>query len=436
MKLLEAASIGRMHLPNRVVMAPLGTGGMGDPDGGYSLRVRDYLVERARGGVGLIISPMTVLDTETEPWVFKPAWLDPVLDDWSKINRLGEIVDEVHHYGTKFCVQLSPGLGRNAQAHAGFAPISASAVPSLWDPSVLCRPITVEEIQRLVKLFGNSVSLARRTGADAIEIHGYGGYLIDQFMSPAWNKRDDEYGGDAERRLRFPIELIEAARANGGPDMALIFKFTVQHSVDGARTLEEGIGLARRLQGLGVDALHLDVGSQDHWYELIPPVYMADAPWAHVAAAVKREVTIPVIAHGKLGRPEVAEAILTAGKADFVCLGRPLLADPAWVKKIREGTPDDIRPCIGCNVCETRIQNGRYISCAVNPECGNEARFRPVPTDEPKSVLVIGGGPAGMEAAIVAASRGHRVTLWERSPQLGGQLRPAGAPSFKQDIRR
>jgi 2-enoate reductase len=278
--------------------------------------------------------------------------------------------------------------------------------------------------------------MAKIAGVDAIEIHGYGGYLIDQFQTALWNKRTDEYGGDLDGRLRFTMELIGATRSAVGADLPIIFKFTPDHYIEGGRTMEEGLEIARRLERAGVDALHVDGGCYEVWNRAVPSMYEPPACQIELAAAVREVVEVPVIANGKLGNPELAESVIEEGKTDFVAIGRPLLADPDWTNKVKAGKLDDIRPCIGCNeACIGRGYEMKYLSCTVNPLTGMEKEYALTGVGSRKSVLVIGGGPGGMEAATVAASRGCEVTLWEKSERLGGKLNLASAPDFKQDIR-
>jgi len=434
MRLFERGRIGTLEVKNRVAMAPMGTNGLTDIDFGYSRRLIDFYAARARGGAGMIITGAAVVNTTLEGGI---SHFLPRLDSSAYMGRLSEFCDAIHHYGARLVLQLTAGFGRvNFLQNNPIPPISSSELPCFLDPSVSTRALTVEEIQTLVVSFATSAGMAKIAGVDAIEIQGYGGYLIDQFQTSLWNKRTDEYGGDLDGRLRFTMELIGATRSALGPDLPIIFKFTPDHYIEGGRTMEEGLEIARRLESAGVDALHVDGGCYEVWNRVIPSMYEPPATQIELAARVRNAVGVPVIANGKLGDPEVAERVIGEGKTDFVALGRPLLADPDWPNKVKAGRLDEIRPCIGCNeACIGRGYEMKYLSCTVNPLTGMEKEYAITPVEARKTVLVIGGGPGGMEAAAVAASRGCQVTLWERSERLGGKLNLASVPEFKRDIR-
>lgn len=273
-------------------------------------------------------------------------------------------------------------------------------------------------------------------GADAIEIHGYGGYLVDQFMSSLWNTRTDEYGGDLKGRMKFALELVGAARTAVGDDFPIIFKFTAYHGIPGGRELPEGLEIARMLEEAGVTALHVDKGCYDRWFDSIDTTYEPDGFQLDLDAAVKNVVSIPVLGHGKLWDPAVAERALNDEKIDFVGLGHQMQADAEWPKKVMEGRTYDIRPCIGCNECMQTSFSGQIVKCAVNPQLMHEDEYPLTPAKDDKSILVIGGGPGGLTAANTARERGFNVELWEKSNSLGGNLIPAGAPTFKKDVKR
>ena len=419
-------------------MAPMGARGLVEPDGRFSRRAIDYYVARANGGVGLIITGLMAVDTEIERRAPSPWTPLARSDSTLYIARLNELTEAVHDYGTKIGAQLTAGYGRIARQEvvsSGWA-VSPSVQPCLCDASIMTRELDIEDIERLVKAFGVAAPIVKAAGFDAIELHGHEGYLIDQFMTPCWNRRRDKYGGDLGGRLRFPLEIISSIRKAIGPDFPLIFRMAGRHHIQGGREIEESIAVAKRFEEAGVDCLHIDAGCPESKFWAHPPIYMDRGCNVDCASAIKDNVHIPVIAVGRLGYPDLAETILAEGKADFVALGRALLADPQWPKKVRNGRLHEIRPCIGdYEGCMGRIIKGKYISCAVNPQTGMEREFEIRPALEKKSILVIGGGPAGMEAARVAALRGHRVTLWEKEGQLGGNLIPASIPEFKADIK-
>ncbi|MFC1956280.1 FAD-dependent oxidoreductase [Chloroflexota bacterium] len=434
MKLFEPGKIGSLAIKNRILMCPMAIGGLEEPDGRLSQRGIDYYVARAKGGVGLIITGFTRVSRELEPNIEAKL----VVDSKLSIPWLSDLAEAVHDYGAKVAVQLSAGLGRvtfpTTLMIAGA--VAPSALPAYWDPSVITRELRTDEIERLVHAFEVSAGILRIAGIDAVELHAHEGYLFDQFMTTLWNKRRDKYGGDLDNRLRFPLEVIEAIKRGAGADFPIIFRFGLKHYIDGGRDIEEGLEIARRIEVAGADSLEVDAGCYETWYWAHPPTTLAPGCMVDMAQMTKEVVKIPVIAIGKLGYPELAETVLQEGKADFICLGRALLADPEWPTKVKQGRLEEIRPCIGCHDgCLKRELDGKSISCAVNPATGMEREFNIKPAGIAKSVLVVGGGPSGMEAARTAALRGHKVTLWEKSSALGGNLIPASIPNFKQDYK-
>ena len=426
MQLFERAAIGNLQLSNRIIMAPMGT--KSEPDGGFSARTIRYYEERARHGVGMIITGRCATQDKYE------MRSHHLLTNYHHINRLALLAEKVHIHGTALCVQIGPGLGRIVHQDPCTPPYSASAVPSFWYPHLTCRPLTESDIGFLAQSVGNAAALARQAGADAVELHAYGGYLLDQFHCALWNHRQDAYGGGLAGRMKFTLECIAAIQSRCGRDFPLIVKYSAEHQIPGGITPEEGVEMARRFEAAGVHALHVDVGCYEKWYQLIPTVYQEPGYQLPTARRIRQAVGIPVIAHGKLGQPGWASRALEDGSADFAALGHALLADPAWPAKARAGRWADIRPCIGCNECLRRSHLGMEHSCAVNPQALREEDYPLCSAREKKRVLVIGGGPGGCAAALAAASRGHRVSLWERGERLGGALLAAGAPDFKRDV--
>jgi 2-enoate reductase len=416
MKLFEPGKIGKLHLKNRIVMAAMNIagGGLLEPDGRLSQQGIDYYVTRAKGGAGLIITSTALVNRRTE---LSPSTIFPyamMVDNPIYMARLSILADAVHDYAAKLAVSIS-GVAPH------FAPPSA---------------LTIEEIEGLVKAHGDTAGMLKGAGVDAIELNGHLGItLLDQFVTARSNARTDKYGGDLEGRLRFAVEVLDTIRSTTGADFPIIYKYGLKHCVDGGREVEEGLEMARQLEAAGADALTVDAGCWETTYIAHAPTTQPPGLNVDMAAMAKKVVTIPVMAVGKLGDPELAESVLQQGKADFVMMGRPLLADPEWPHKVRAGRLDDIRPCLGClEGCMGR--GGKYLSCTVNPTVGIERELTMEPAERKKTVLVVGGGPAGMEAARVAALRGHKVTLWEKGDALGGNLIPAAVPDFKQEYRR
>ena len=343
--------IGTLELKNRVAMAPMGTAGMADADLGYSRRLIDFYAARARGGTGMIITGAAIVNTRLEGGL---AHFLPRLDGPQYVSRLSELADAVHHYGAKLVIQLSAGFGRvNYLLGNSIPPISASAVPCFRDPTVSTRSLSTEEIGEIMMSFAMAAAMAKMAGVDGIEIQGYGGYLIDQFQTSAVEQ--------AHRSIR---------RRSGGP-AALPARAHRRHQSHGRSRLPDHLQVHPRAlhsrrdatstrawrspaawKQAGVDALHVDGGCYEVWNRVIPSMYEEPACQIPLAEAVKAVVKLPVIAHGKLGNPEVARQVIEDGKADFVAIGRPLLADPEWTRKVKEGRVEDIRPCIACNeVC-------------------------------------------------------------------------------------
>ena len=423
--LSSECSIGSMKLKNRIVMAPMGN--LADVDGGFSKRQIDYYAERAKGGAGMIVSGSLLFTSK-----FGGSFAG-IFETMNHVGRVTELADTVHRYGSKLALQFNLGGGRCGGR------LSASEVPTVADPNVLCRAMTIDEIHFLVEQIGKTAKLAQQAGVDAILLHAYAGYLLDQFQSSEWNHRTDEYGGSIENRMRFTSELIQSIKKACGKDFPVIAKFSVDHGTQTGRKLEEGLDMCEILEAAGADAIQVDTGSfQTQWNRCIPTVYDPEGYSLYAAKKVKDVVTIPVLGQNKLSDPAKASQAILDGCCDFIAMGHALLTDPAWLKKVEEGKLEDIRPCIGCNNCLLSVNTGKYFHCSVNPYLSHEqdASYKVTKAVNKKKVLIVGGGPAGMSAALAAAEAGHSVELWEKGECLGGNMIAAGAPSFKTDVRR
>ena len=352
------------------------------------------------------------------------------------------MVERCHSFGCKVGAQIQPGDGRIGGPSTRYkVPISASAVPWMHVPKLKCHELSLDEIAELQNDFKLSLEAALRCKADCVEIHAYGGYLTDQFLTRRWNKREDKYGGSLENRARFLTELIEICKETAGKDFPVIVKFTPDHYMDGEgyRHISEGIELAKLLVKAGADALHIDAGCHDNWYHAMPPAGIQTATLqSRSAKIIKAAVDVPVLTHGRFADVEKAENAVRTGVCDLAVIGRGLLADPELPNKVIAGRPDSICPCISCNEgCIARVYEGKQACCAMNPRCGYEDGSRDIKkAAEPKRVLVIGGGPGGCMAAIYASKAGHQVELWEKGSHLGGNARFACMPYFKRDMNR
>ncbi len=430
-KLFTPFKIGKMVVKNRVVMSPMGLNA-GHTDGTIDNDEIAYFEERAKGGTGMIIMGCQFLNKE-----LAQGSLEGYLDHPYAIPQLTNLCETVQRYGTKICAQLSCGTGKNAFANMfGEPPISASAIPSMFNPDLICHALTIAEIHKIMEEFSYSAKLLKDAGFDAIEVHAHAGYLVDQFMSAVWNKREDEYGGTLNNRMRFAVEIVAAIRKAVGPDMPILFRIACKHLFEGGRTLEESMPMLKILEEAGVDALDIDSGSYENIDYIFPPAYLGDACMADVCASARKAVSIPLLNSGN-HTPETGLELIESGNADFVMFGRPLIAEPFLANKLSAGKRSEIRPCIRCNEdCIGRILTRlTKISCSVNPLAGFENRMSIEKAAHPKQVVVIGGGPGGMEAARTAAMAGHQVTLYEMSDHLGGQLQSAATPSFKSQLR-
>lgn len=451
--LFEPIKIGKMEVKNKISMAPMGAFGFVDNEGCYNDRAMDYYVERAKGGTGLIITSITKVENELDKVV--PGIIPIIsINPGRFLMTSAEMTERVHDYGAKIFLQLTMGFGRSGAPGALLTsqPVSASDIPNYWDPTVTCRALTTSEVEWIVQKFIEGAAIAKKAGFDGVEIHAvHEGYLLDQFTLAIFNRRTDKYGGDLRGRLELPIEIVQGIKSRLGDDFPVGLRYSVkscikdwrqgglpdENYVEKGRDLKEGLEAAKILEAAGYDELNTDLGSYDAWYWSHPPIYQKDGLYLPYTKELKKAVKIPVIVAGKLGVPEEAERALKDGDADMIGLGRPLLTDPYWPKKVLSGHPERIRPCIGCHTgCLGRGFEGKPLSCTVNPEVGREREHEIRSVSKAKNVMIVGGGVAGMEAARVASLRGHKVTLYEASKELGGEVILASVPDFKADDRR
>ena len=437
-KLFEPTSIGGMTVKNRMVMAPMETN-FGSADGSVTPQLIDYYEERAKGGVGMIIvQGSAIAHPDGKATVRKLG-----IDDDRFLTGLSELAQAIKQGGAGAAIQLEHGGGVTHSAITGQQPAGPSpTVSPLGEP---VREISVDEIAGLTQRWYRAAQRAQKAGFDGVEIHGAHEQLLAQFLSPHGNQRNDEYGGSLENRARFLLEVIRACKAGVGLGYPVWCRINGAEYGEGPADYTEAVQVAGWAEAAGADAVHVSANGSgaQRFVALCPGV-----PGFHLAAAseVKRNVKVPVIAVGHI-YPELGEWALREGIVDMIAVGRGLIADPYLPIKAAEGRLEDIVPCIGCLECvESNIRavvgvlmnlsnsGAERFRCSVNPAVGRERDRLIGPTQSPKRVVVVGGGPAGMEAARVARLRGHDVTLMERESRLGGQLVPAAMPPHKEGI--
>lgn len=442
-KIFEPINIGSMKLKNRVALAPMGTR-LGNRDDTLSERMITFYTRIAQGGVGLIITGVAAVSRDGSVG----SGMNSIYND-CHIPGFAALADSVHAAGAKLAVHLM---------HAGMEAFPfyvkrkklISSSEGIFGPNQMrfngmdftrttmaSTAMTIEEIQLVGDEFAAAAKRSRDAGADAVEINGAQGFLLQQFYSPCFNRRTDNYGGSLENRMRFPLEVVDKVRAAVGKDFPIIFRMVATEGEGGCIDVDDAQNIARILEQSGIDALHVTAGrgvAPAVWSLMMPIAEDGHTPIIDQIAAVKEVVTIPVIGVQRIVDPKTAEEILDSGKADMVALGRGLIADPDWVNKAAEGRDDDIRKCIGClQGCIGTQMTAGFANCLQNPEFGREKQMQIKKTDLPKKVLVIGGGPAGLEAALVAGIRGHQVILCEKEKKLGGQWNLASVPPGKDD---
>ena len=428
MKAFEPFRIGKLELKNRLVVSAMVTNYC-NPDGTPTEKYLAYHEHKARGGWGLIITEDYAIAPKAGGFTRLPG-----LWEGSQIQPHQELTRRVHQAGGKIVVQIYHAGRETSSAITGERPVGPSPIrePSMPETP---RELTVEEIHQLVEQFGDCARRAQQAGFDGVEVHGAHGYLVGAFASPFANKRCDEYGGTIQNRARFAVEIIRNIKQKCGADFPVLYRMSAVEYVPGGLEIEEAKVLARLVEEAGADCIHCSQGVYASTQHIIPPSVVARGAYVQNAAAIKSAVHIPVIAVGRINDIQVAESILQSGQADLVTMAQASLADPEMPKKIQEGREDEVLRCIGClQGCAGENGKGHCVRCLVNPLTGMEDVYDFSPAKERKRVLVIGGGVSGCEAAIAAAQRGHRVTLLEKSGQLGGQWIPASMPVGKSEF--
>ena len=420
--------INKCRIRNRISMSGMGTFTPTTVDQVETESGLRYYEERAKGGIGLIHTGAYFIDE-------KCAQGGRTLDFSSdkSIPSGTQLTERVHRWGAKIFAQLSCGTGRNGMPQIGErVPISSSENPSFYNPSMICRALTVDEIHEMMEHWKVAAQNAVFMGFDGIQIHAHAGYLMDQFMSEIWNHRKDQYGGSFENRCRFTMETVDAIRSVVGPDFPITYRISLDHRFPGGRTIEESMKILDVLDKCGIDAFDIDAACYETMDYIFPTRYTGEACMAYVCEEARKHITHPIINTGNHSMESAVE-LIESGNADIAQFGRQSIADPQFANKLREGRREDVRPCIVCNEeCIGRIF-GRLtqLSCTVNPSVGFETAMEVKPVTRPTNVVVIGGGPGGLEAARCAAERGCSVTLYEKDSRLGGTFLTIATGDFK-----
>ena len=468
--------IGNVEIKNRIVMCPMGGtslfGWMEHTGNHFDKEAAQFFIEKAKNNVGLIIPGIAPLkSTYMNQWLYQNKKM---------FKELKVFMDEIHKYGAKLFIQLTAGMGRSWAIPTALVPLhnmpvvrdilkpiinipyqcaSPSELPSRWSDKVTTRALKVKEIEAIIDAFAKTAALCKEAGVDGVEVHAvHEGYLLDQFTLKYTNKRTDQYGGSFENRYRFPVEVVKAIKEKCGQDYPVSLRYSVlskvkdfcvgavpgEEYVEIGRDMEESEKAAKYLQDAGYDMLNADNGTYDSWYWAHPPMYMPLNCNLDDVAHIKKFVDIPVVCAGRM-EPDVGAKAIEEGLIDGVGVARQFLADSEWITKLMEDRIEEIKPCICChNACFNMshykgIANGQSIydashiaRCALNPPVMQSKKYKIEPAKVKKNIAIIGGGIGGMEAAIVCAKRGHTVTLYEKTNELGGVFIAAAAPSYKE----
>ena len=421
--LLAPLDLGFTKLQNRVVMGSMHTG-LEDRFWDYG-KLAAYFAERAKGGVGMMITGGIAPNRQ--------GWLKPLagsLNHYADVLNHRRLTSAVHRYDSKIIMQI---LHAGRYAYHPFS-VSASPIKSAINP-FKPRQLSDAKILSTIEDFANTAKLAKLAGYDGVEIMGSEGYLLNQFVCPRANQRTDRWGGSVENRMRFPVEIVKAVREKVGKNFIIIYRMSLIDLVPNGNTWPEIVQISKALEAAGVSIMNTGIG----WHEARVPTIATQVPrmaFRQVTANIKKELSIPVIASNRFNTPEDCEATIAAGDADLISMARPLLADAEFVNKAKAGQPDAINTCIACNQgCLDLAMNNQRVTCLVNPRAGYETELVYLKTKQPKTIAVVGGGMAGLTAATVAASRGHKVTLFEAAADIGGQFNMAAAIPGKEEFQ-
>lgn len=440
--LLEPFKIGKVEIRNRFIMGPMGMSWLTDLNGAYTEEAAVFYAERAKGGFGAIVTGVNLVEQTVDP-PMSPA-KPPLSDPKHFVEQGRKVTDACNDYGTKMFLELGFGVGRNYPTFK-----APSANPAFNFPTMISPVLTRAEIRTKRDAIIATAALGQEAGFAGIDLHSlHWGYLLDQFLLSITNQRTDEYGGCLDNRLRLVRETVEGIHRECGDDYPVMVGLGVKSYIkalnkaslfgedEAGRTVEESVEIAKKLEEMGIAAIMTDTGVYDSFYYACPPSYMSKGHGLELYKPIKDAVSIPVLARSRMGDPDVALGALVNGQADAVVMSRPSLADPEFPNKVASGRADRIRPCIGCNMgCIGRcLETQQHESCAANPRACYEAAHPEKKTVAPKKIAIVGGGAAGMEAAVTAAEIGHKPELFEKSAVLGGEMNAAGAHEFKEDI--
>jgi len=428
-KLFESGKFGRLKSKNRLMMAPM-VRNYAASNGQVTKRYIDHIESIAAGGVGTLILEASYITLRGKGFKNQLG-----IQNDAAIPGLKKLAQSAHKHRALIGVQIYHGGRQASKLTMGMQPVGPSPIAS---PLVgeIPHQLTKAEIRKIVTEYAEAAKRAKKAGMDFVEIHGAHGYLVTQFLSPFSNQRKDEYGGTFEKRFRFVQEVYLAIRNKVGSNFTVTIRLSADEMVKGGLTINDTVKIAKKLEALGVDAIHVSAGNYGSYVKgmMIPPMATAEGPLIAYAKRIKKAVSIPVIAVAKLGDPKTAEGVLKSKAADFIALGRPLLADPQWPNKVKAGKFKQINPCITCNQgCISRLFAQQDVWCTVNPATSRETEFNNYKPSRKKKIAIVGGGPAGLTAARIAREKGHSVTIFEKENKLGGQLYAAGAAPHRQN---